>query len=263
VRGKGEFLYFGRKITSREWGIATNYRGEEMKALRLIILILAFIALGFDLPFGPGGSAAQGKSEQEEAIQFLWAFGAIKRGEGEPKLIPIERDTALKSGDQIKFFLKLKEKCFVYLLYHSSQDELSVLFPYRFERLSGDYPTDAYYYVPQGDEWFEFDEHLGQETFYLLASPKRLHELEGLINQYETADPVKQPELRNKILIEIRKLRKAHRNFKTFAEKPVAIMGHMRGTEKVEADVTPDVTNLAIEICGKKFYSRTFTIDHQ
>jgi hypothetical protein len=140
---------------------------------------------------------------------------------------------------------------------------MSVLFPYRFEQLSRGYPKEVEHYIPQGNEWFELDEHTGQETFYLLASAKRLHELEALINQYETADPVKKSELAKEVLMEIRKLRKAHRKFKTFAEKPVNIMGHLRGSEKVEPADTPDVTELAVEISGSKFYSRTFTIDHK
>jgi hypothetical protein len=193
----------------------------------------------------------------------LWAFGAIKKGEGESKLIPIARDTALKSGDQIKFFVKLEKKCFIYLVYHSSQGELSVLFPYRFEQLSTNYHTQAQYYIPQGSEWFELDQHKGLETFYLLASAKRLYELESLINKYETVDPTKKSELIKEILVEIRKVRKAHRKFKSFAEKPVAIMGHLRGSEELKAEGGLDVTNLAVEITGRNFYSRTFTIDHQ
>lgn len=234
-----------------------------MKTLRLATAILAFIALGFEIPLGPGPAAAQQKTEQEENIQFSWAFGAIKKGEGEQKLIPIARDTALKSGDQIKFFVKLEKECFVYLIYHSSQGEVSVLFPYRFEQWSSAYPKRAQYYIPQGFEWFELDEHVGQETFYLLASAKRLHDLEALINKYETADPAKKPELAKKALKEIRMLIRENRKFKSFAEKPVTIMGHLRGSEKVEAEGTPDVTSLAMEISGKNFYSRTFTIDHQ
>lgn len=234
-----------------------------MKIFRVATMILAFSVLGFELPFGPGPAAAQQKTEQEENIRFLWAFGAIKKGEGQSKLIPIARDTALKSGDHIKFFVKLEEKCFVYLIYHSSQGEVSVLFPYRFERLSRGYPKQAEYYIPQGVEWFELDEHVGQETFYLLASAERLDDLEALINMYETADPAKKPELTKEILVEIRMLMRENRKLKSFAEKPVTIMGHLRGSEKVEVAGTPDVTNLAVEISGSKFYSRTFTIDHK
>ena len=234
-----------------------------MKIFRLATMIVAFVVLGFGSTFDLGVAAAQQKSEQEENIRFLWAFGAIKKGEGELKLIPIARDTALKSGDQIKFFVKLEKKCFVYLIYHSSQGELSVLFPYRFEQLSRGYPKLAEYYIPQGVEWFELDEHMGQETFYLLASAERLHDLEALINMYETADPAKKPELAGKALKEIRMLIRENRKFKSFAEKPVTIMGHLRGSEKVEVAGTPDVTSLAVEISGSNFYSRTFTIDHK
>jgi hypothetical protein len=244
-------------------GISVNYGEKEMKIFRLAAVIVAFVALVFGLTFGSGLAAAQQKSEQEESIQFLWAFGAIKKGEGEQKLIPIARDTALKSGDQIKFFVKLEKGCFVYLIYHSSQGEVNVLFPYRFEQWSSAYPKRAQYYIPQGLEWFELDEHVGQETFYLLASAKRLHDLEALINKYETADPAKKPELAKKALKEIRMLIRENRKFKSFAEKPVTIMGHLRGSEKVEAKGTPDVRSLAMEISGKNFYSRTFTIDHQ
>jgi hypothetical protein len=234
-----------------------------MKRFRLATMILVFVALGFEFPFSFRFSSAQQKSEQEENIRFLWAFGAINRGEGEPNLIPIARDTALKSGDQIKFFVKLEKKCFVYLIYHSSQGKLSVLFPHRFEQLSRGYPKQAEYYIPQGVEWFELDDHVGQETFYLLASAERLHVLEALINKYETADPAKKPELARKVLKEIRMLIRENRKFKSFAEKPVTIMGHLRGSEKVEVEGTPDVTNLAVEISGRNFYSRTFTIDHK
>ena len=234
-----------------------------MKIFRLASMIVVFFLLGFGLTLGFGVALAQEKSEQEENIRFLWAFGAIKKEQGESRLIPIARDTSLKSGDQIKFFVKLEKKCFVYLVYHSSQGEVSVLFPYRFEQLNSGYPTKGQYYIPQGSEWFELDEHVGQETFYLLASAKRLRDLEALINKYETADPAKKPELAKKALKEIRMLIRKNRKFKSFAEKPVTIMGHLRGSEKAEPAGTPDVIHLAVEISGGNFYSRTFTIDHK
>ena len=234
-----------------------------MQRLRVVVVVSVSIAIGFGLTFSFGLAVAQQKNEEEENIRFLWAFGAINKGEGEAKLIPIARDTALKSGDQIKFFVKLEKECFIYLIYHSSQGEVSVLFPYRFEQLSRGYPKQAEYYIPQGVEWFELDDHVGQETFYLLASAERLHDLEALINMYETADPAKKPELAGKALKEIRMLIRENRKFKSFAEKPVTIMGHLRGSEKVEVAGTPDVTSLAVEISGSNFYSRTFTIDHK
>jgi len=221
---------------------------------------LVFITLVPYYLLQSGIAAAQHQGDQEESIHFLWAFGALRTGEGGARLIPIDRDTVLRTGDQIKFFVKLERPGFIYLIYHSSQGELSVLFPYRFEQgaLSG-----ARYFIPQGAEWFQLDEHVGQETFYLLASSTRLRELEELINKYETADPAKKRALAKSIVEEIRTLIWKNRRFKTFAEKPVPIMGSLRGTEKLQTRGTPDVTSLAVDISGKKFYSRTFTIDHQ
>lgn len=234
-----------------------------MKALSLLVLVFSFIAFGSGLSGGPGSSFAQQQDEQEENIRFLWAFGAIKKEGTGPRPVAITGDTVLKSGDQIKIFVKLKKACFLYIIYYSSQGEVHTLFPYRFDKLSIDYRLSGEYYIPEGDGWFELDDQVGEEKFYLLASAQRLHGLERFINNYETSDQAGKPELARKILGEIRKLRWRYRKFKVFAERPVNIMGHLRGTEKAEEAGTPDVAGFAIEISAKDFYSRTFTIEHQ
>jgi|Deesub1362B_J571_1020462.scaffolds.fasta_scaffold03167_3 hypothetical protein len=234
-----------------------------MKTLRLAAVVSTFLVLGFGLTVVVGSGNAQQQNEGEENIRFLWAFGAIKKGQPEAELIPVTRDMALKTGDQIKFFLKPEEKCFLYLIYHSSQGDLYVLFPYRFEQLGSEDFMSGYFYIPQGDQWFELDEHVGQEIFYLLASAKRLGQLESLINNYETADRGKKPAIVKKILTEIRRLRWEHRRFKTLAERPVTTIGNVRGTKGAGEPSPPDVAKLAVEISGTDFYSRTFTIDHQ
>ena len=172
-------------------------------------------------------------------------------------------DTVLRSGDQIKFFLKISDNSFAYLLYRSSQGELSALFPFRFKELKDENDLSGNHYIPHGDQWFELDENLGQEKFYLLVSNKRLNDLEIKINEYESADPAKKPALADKILSQIRDLRKKCLKFKTYAERPVSIIGNMRGTEKTTAVETYAVSDFAVEISADTFYSRTFTIDHQ
>lgn len=234
-----------------------------MNVLRMVVVVAVFVALGFELSLGPGQPIAQETNERMKDIEFLWAFGAMVKTGPSPRLIPITKDTTLKTGDQIKFFVSLEENCFVYLIYHSSQGEVSVLFPYRFEQLSRDFKTHALYYVPQGAEWFQLDGHVGLETFYLLASAERLHVLEQLINQYETADPAKKQAMVGKVLKEIRRLRRENRKFKTYAEKPVNIMGQFRGSEKVSTEAALDVAKLGMKVSAKHFYSRTFTIDHK
>jgi hypothetical protein len=220
-------------------------------------LTLAFFSSGFWASSFPRSADAQ-----ETNLKFQWAFGALKKANGS-KFEAVTRDTVLKSGDQIKFFLNVNQNCFVYLIYRSSQGELSILFPRRFQLLSTEYTVAGNHYIPTDDQWFELDEHTGEERFYLLASVKRLTDLETFVNDYESADKAKKQPLAKKILAEIRKLRKQHLKFKTYAERPVNIIGNLRGTEKAETAGARDIAKFAVEISADTFYSRTFTIDHQ
>ena len=234
-----------------------------MKTLQVVSIALTSLFCLFLLFDSHAALHAQQTAAQPEAnVKFQWAFGALKKANGS-KFETISKDTDLKTGDQIKFFLKVNKNCFVYLIYRSSQGELSVLFPHRFKLLSAEYTVSGNHYIPKGDDWFELDEHTGEERFYLLASVERLHGLETLINDYENADAAKKPPLAKKILSEIRKLRKQHLKFKTYAERPVNIIGNLRGTEKAETVKTHDIAKYAIEISADTFFSRTFTIDHK
>ena len=234
-----------------------------MKKNALATLMVSITVLVFAL-FCSGNDvlAEEAQSQPEANLQFQWAFGALKKANGS-KFEAIERDTVLKTGDQIKFFLNVDKNCFVYLIYSSSQGELSVLFPYRFKLRSSEYTVAGHHYIPGGNQWFELDEHTGEEKFYLLASANRLMQLEALINDYESADGAKKPSLARAVLDEIRKLRKEHLKFKTYAERPVNIIGNLRGTEKAETSGGRDIAKIAVEISADTFYSRTFTIDHQ
>jgi len=170
---------------------------------------------------------------------------------------------SLVTGDQIKFFVKLERPCYLYLIYQSSQRELSVLYPARFKHLDGKDTRPVKQYIPEGTQWFELDEYSGKEKFFLLASSMRLLDLEALINQYESADKAKKSGLADKITSEIRKLRKRHLTFKTYAEKPVTIIGNLRGAEQSESVHSKDIADYAVEISTTTFFSRTYTIDHQ
>ena len=53
-----------------------------------------------------------------------------------------------------------------------------LLFPYALQQFEGDYQPNRRYYIPRGDGWFRLDKNPGREVFYLIASAKRLDELE-------------------------------------------------------------------------------------
>ncbi len=203
-------------------------------------------------------------AEKIDDIQFLWAFGTIKESPDGMKLVPITQDMVLYTGDKIKMFIKPEKRCYIYLIYHSSQGDIQVLFPYRFEEMASKQFYQSMYYIPQGEEWFELDENTGFETFHLLVSTRRLINLESLINRYETVGSKKKHLLATQILDEIKQIRWKNRKFKTFAEKPVTIMGQVRGaSRKPLIKWVPDISTIAVRITAKDFYSRTFTIDHR
>ena len=233
-----------------------------MKTFRVILISLTTLICLLLFESSAVTHAQEAVAQQNANLQFQWAFGALKKGNSS-QFEAVTRDTVLKTGDQIKFFLNVNQNNFVYLIYHSSQGELSVLFPQRFQLQSSEYSAAGNHYIPADDQWYELDEHTGEERFYLLASVERLLELEALINDYESADAAKKPPWAKKILSEIRKLRKQHLKFRTYAERPVNIIGNLRGTEKAETAGAHDIAKFAVEISADTFYSRTFTIDHQ
>ena len=208
-------------------------------------------------------SAQQQMLNKEDNVHFRWAFGALTNKGNDHILIPITKDTSLKTGDQLKIFFELQKNCFVYLIYQSSQGLLDMLFPNDLQQFGQGYNILGKTNIPPGNQWFELDQHVGTETFYLLASAQRLNQLESLLLQYKSAQSNHKEELKQKILAEIKNLRWQHRNFKTHAERPVSIIGSLRGLGKVDKPEDYDVADHAIEISAQNFYSRTFTIDHR
>ncbi|MGB5747764.1 MAG: DUF4384 domain-containing protein [Desulfobacterales bacterium] len=235
-----------------------------MKTCRRVFL-LSFLAI---LCFGLLGqnesiSAEPADGKDGKKIVFQWAFCALRKADSGPQISVITRDTALKSGDQVKFFVRLENPGFLYLIYQSSLREMSVLFPRRFKQLESRDTMSGKHYIPESNRWFELDEHAGQERFYLLASTQRLFDLEALINQYERVDKATKSELAEKIISEIRNLRKRYLKFKTYAEKPVTIIGNLRGAEQTKGVQSKDIAAYAVEISTTTFFSRTYTIDHR
>ena len=143
-----------------------------MSCPRFKILVSILILFGFLLFDNQKNTRAE--QNKQDIVCFRWAFGAMIGSKNDRRLVAITRDTRLKTGDQLKMLVELQKKCFVYLIYHTGQDELHMLFPYEIQQFTSDYKLFKKYYIPQGDKWFEFDEDVGQETFYLLASAQRL-----------------------------------------------------------------------------------------
>lgn len=226
---------------------------------RILPLLLTALLLLICTPSRP----LLAKEKGDKDILFRWAFGAMVGQEGDRRMVAITRDTTLKTGDKLKMLVELQSRCFVYLFYRTGEDELYLLFPYDLDQFEKDYETSKKYYIPQGDMWFELDENLGLETFYLLASTKRLTELEKLYGAYTAADGSAKRDIGKKILKSIRAIKKKNRKLTSAAERPVPIGGNLRGAGKGSQARLPDIDPIAAEVAASNFYSRTFTIDHR
>jgi hypothetical protein len=235
-----------------------------MSKSRISFFFIAYLGI-LVLLFFSSVSTISIASDQKEGMNvvFDWAFGSIRDTAGGLQFEQITADTKLNSRDRIKFFLKPVSGCFLYLIYQSSQGKLAVLFPYHFKDKYSEEQALKGHYIPEKNAWFQLDEHTGQERFHLLASDKRLTRLEDLINQYESGDNAKKPELSQQIVSEIDMLRRKNFKPKANAERPLSIVGNTRGTERPQAALPIDLAEHAVEISAIHFFIRTYTIDHR
>ena len=102
----------------------------------------------------------------------------------------------------------------------------------------------------------ELDDNVGQEKFYLIASAKRLKELENLFGSYDSAEEVKKPESIENIIKEIKQLRKQHKKFTIEAERPIASTGSVRAHIAAEGSKFSGLDKLAVEFTAKDFFCK-------
>jgi len=211
------------------------------------------------LAAGIGVASAQ----EADNVGFEWGFGALSGSVKDPKLASVTRDTVLKSGDQVKMIVKLTKECFVYVVHEDPAGDIELRFPYDLQQFSTDYRVGKNYYIPKGRPWFQLDEKVGRETFYLLASPTRLTDLEALLTKYQSSPASAKAALAKDIVSEIRNVRKRFKTFTTTAERPISIGGNVRGLEGPAPGRRPDVASITTEISATNFYGKTITVDHK
>jgi hypothetical protein len=97
--------------------------------------------------------------------------------------VEIEDGGVLHSGDRFRIKFELREEAYVYLLFSDSQGNLTRLFPERDAALPVKVEPFKTYVVPERDGWFGLDESTGQETFYLVAFPEAIGDIDQKIDQ--------------------------------------------------------------------------------
>ena len=235
-----------------------------MKSGRQTIIILLLFILCSVLLVQNGSVRAEAAGlKKGKKIVFQWAFCTLRKADGDQNPKIAARKTVLKSGDKIKFFVKRKSPCHLYLIHQNSQHRLKLLHPLRFKPAVDQDTWFDKQYIPDGNQWYELDEHTGMEKFYLLASIQPLSDLENMFKQYRDADKADQLDLADQITGEIQNLRKRHLKFKTYSEKPVSHPGKSGSRDKAMPVHTKDIGDYAVEISTTIFFSRTYTIDHR
>jgi hypothetical protein len=230
------------------------------------VFLLLFLLPAF-MPGGAGSLCSAAEEIREHSIEpevdFRWAFAAMSVQDGKNSLLPVTQDMVLKSGDQIKMMVELQRRCFVYIFHHSREDGFKLLFPYSLQQFESDYQPNRRYYVPRGEAWFRLDQNPGREVFYLLASSKRLDELEKAYLRHDCAEAALKAETAGVLLDQIKELRRVHRELTSPAERPVPIGGALRSVEKAEDPKKFDIAAFADEVLSTGFVARTYTIEHK
>ena len=203
------------------------------------------------------------ENSHDPEVDFRWAFAAISAQDGKNSTRPVTQDMVLESGDQLKMMVELQRRCFVYVFHHDRDNGLRLLFPYALQQFEGDYQPNRRYYIPRGEAWFKLDQNPGREVFYLIASSKRLEELEKAYLRYDSAEAALKAETARALLDQIRELRRGHRELASPAERPVPIGGALRSVEKVEDPNRFDIAAFADEILSTGFVARAYTIEHK
>jgi hypothetical protein len=241
-----------------------------MNFIKKSIVSAVFALLFFQAASLTGGAwglsfAAEDTSGQalNPEVDFRWAFTVMDVKDGKNSIRPITQDTVLNSGDQLKMMVELQRRCFVYLFHYNGGDSVKLLFPYALQQFETDYQPERKYYIPRGDAWFRLDENPGQEVFYLVASAKRLDELEKAYLKHQSAEAALKAETAKALVDKIRELRREHRELASPAERPVPIGGVLRSVEKVQAPDRLDIAAFADEVLSNGFVARTYTIEHK
>lgn len=153
--------------------------------MRAFVILLPILIIYFTLIPLPALSA---DTQDEPGTIALSLF--YKNSEGKIKTIDLTGTThSLQTGDQVKFYFKALKKVYFYLYHVDKTAVITRLFP---ESSTGNVKQNTIVYIPQGDPEGENKDWLtlineGPESFYIIASTKRLITLETLTGHYRKA----------------------------------------------------------------------------
>ena len=198
--------------------------------------------------------------DRASAVAFSWAL-IYQDNQGELRPIDYGLNVVpLESGDRFKFYLKPLKPCYLYLYLYDSDKNLYLLFPENLEPREHNAELVRNFELPGVNSWFYLDEQGGIELFYLIASPRRLHELERKTARYMEGQPAQSQNARSlsgkhEVLDAIRRLVKENSYLSDAAEKPIAVAGDFRGVRQEH-----ELNGIRIEAAD--VYVKTIRLQH-
>ena len=227
--------------------MSAHFRGIQVVPLALVLVAVNAFTLFAEEP-------------ASDVLAIRWVMAGIKRDAGTPGPIIVAPETTLRTGDKIKMYLKVFNKCFFYLFYHGPEGQLQLLYPDKLP--SNALAKGTRLTVPSGDRWFELDEQTGTETFHVLVSPHPLHAIETLYAEYHQQPPDRD-KAAARLIAAIERLKHQQSPLSSNAERPLSIGGTFRGTPNKEAETTASLLDqIAEDISTANVFCRTYAIEH-
>jgi hypothetical protein len=119
----------------------------------------------------------------DEPLAFEFSFLAQRRmADGTWAEVRVKDGSVLRSGDQFQVSVRADRDCHAYVINQDASGEVYVLFPHE-QAISNRLEGGREYILPDRDLFYELDEVVGLETFYLAASPTPMADLEWIVEQ--------------------------------------------------------------------------------
>jgi len=188
-------------------------------------------------------------------ISFRWAF-VHHSPDSKKEIIDFAERPKVSSGDKLQIYLRPESEVYLYLFLYDTHRDLYLLFPESSDYYENMRLEEEDIYIPGKYDWFEWDDSKGTERIYLLASNKRLTDLEEKTERYISSD--RDGKLKSQLYDTIVSLRKQRSNLTAPSEKPVAIAG----TVKTRGPGSW-LAGKAILVEAESFYSKTLRLKHE
>ena len=190
-------------------------------------------------------------------INFKWAVLKLDLN-NHYEILNNQRRPRLTSDDLLKIFIQPSDNTYVYIYLLDSKNDLQLIFPDSIDYFDNEYKFGNEYFIPVGKNFFAIDDHKGTEKLYLLASAKRLNDLESLTKGFLNASGDKKTAIKAEVLKEIKSLKTHFGKSSRSSEKPIPIAGafRTRGIKDIDEGLN------ATQVDATNFYSKTVRLEH-